>query len=137
MKGFGNVQVWIVSSGSSWSSNYIRGITQLRWNFQFIKVLFFVIMPDSVGGSFMVAYGAWKALFYLSCHQAGISVSGINHTWSCRHNSSVMKYWNIPNIDCIILKISLTVDPFHFGIVNIKVLVNKFVTYLEENWEKF
>ena len=48
-----------------------------------------------------------------------------------------MKYWNIPNIDCIILKISLTVDPFHFGIVNIKVLVNKFVTYLEENWEKF
>ena len=43
---------------------------------------------------------------------------------SCRHNSSVMKYWNIPNIDCIILKISLTVDPFHFGIVNIKVLVN-------------
>lgn len=35
-----------------------------------------------------------------------------------------MKYWNIPNIDCIILKISLTVDPFHFGIVNIKVLVN-------------
>ena len=56
---------------------------------------------------------------------------------SCRHNSSVMKYWNIPNIDCITLKISLTVDPFHFGIVNIKVLVNKFVTYLEENWEKF
>lgn len=56
---------------------------------------------------------------------------------SCRHNSSVLKYWNIPNIDCIILKISLTVDPFHFGIVNIKVLGNKFVTYLEENWEKF
>lgn len=61
---------------------YIRGITQLRWNFQVIKVLFFVIMPDSVGGSFIVACGARKALFYLSCHQAGISVSGINHTRS-------------------------------------------------------
>ena len=36
----------------------MRGITQLRWNFQFIKVLFFVIMPDSVGDSFIVAYGA-------------------------------------------------------------------------------